>query len=93
VRLQREAWRNGPKGHRALRRPTSVHPILRGPDRVLAWIIPNTAQATQQRLDGYLVTVEELEERTGEVFPEVPAYAKADKPERSWLIPIGCNRG
>jgi endonuclease G len=67
--------------------------ILRGPDRVIAWIIPNTAQATQQRLDGYLVTVEELEERTGEVFPEVPAYAKADKPERSWLIPIGCNRG
>jgi endonuclease G len=67
--------------------------IIRGQDRVLAWIIPNLAQATNQRLDRYLVTVEELEKRTGETFPEVPAYAKADKPERSWMIPIGCNRG
>ena len=25
---QREAWRNGPKRHRALRRPTSVRPSL-----------------------------------------------------------------
>jgi endonuclease G len=67
--------------------------IIRGRDRVIAWIIPNTAQATKKRLDSYLVTVEELEERTGEAFPEVPAYAKADKPEHSWMIPIGCNRG
>ena len=39
--------------------------IIRGQDRVLAWIIPNMAQATKQRLDRYLVTVEELEKRTG----------------------------
>lgn len=67
--------------------------IIRGQDRVLAWIIPNTAQATKQRLDRYLVTVEELEKRTGETFPEVPEYTQADKPERSWMIPIGYNRG
>jgi hypothetical protein len=40
-----------------------------------------------------LVTVEELEQRTGETFPEVPEYAKTEKPEHSWMIPIGCNKG
>jgi endonuclease G len=46
--------------------------ILRGTDRVIARIIPNTQEATQARLDAYLVTVQELEARTGEPFPEVP---------------------
>jgi endonuclease G len=67
--------------------------ILRGKDRVIAWIIPNTQEATQARLDAYLVTVQELAARTGEVFPEVPDYAKGEKPEASWLVPMGCDRG
>jgi endonuclease G, mitochondrial len=33
--------------------------ILRGKDRVIAWIIPNSEEATQARLDAYLVSVQE----------------------------------
>jgi endonuclease G len=66
--------------------------IIRGKDRVMAWIIPNTKDATQKRLDQYLVTVEELERQTGDTFPEVPAFARSEKPEASWLIPRGCDR-
>jgi endonuclease G len=45
--------------------------IIRGKDRVIAWIVPNTQAATRKRLDDYLVTVEELERRTAESFPEI----------------------
>ena len=67
--------------------------ILRGTDRVIAWIIPNSQEATQARLDPYLVSVQELEARLGDVFPEVPDYAKGEKPAVSWLVPFGCDRG
>jgi hypothetical protein len=45
------------------------------------------------QLDTYLVTAEELEQRTGASFPEVPAFLRAEKPKVSWIIPIGCNPG
>jgi endonuclease G, mitochondrial len=48
--------------------------IIRGKDRVMAWIIPNTRAATKKRLDHYLVSVEEIERQTGETFPEVPGF-------------------
>ena len=66
--------------------------IIRGTDRVMAWLIPNTKDATRTHLDRYLVSIEELERHTGETFPEVPAFARSEKPEASWLIPQGCNR-
>lgn len=46
----------------------------------------------QQNLDDYLVTIDELELITGEKIA-VADYAKQDKPNQSWLIPIGCNKG
>jgi endonuclease G len=67
--------------------------IIRGKDRVMAWIIPNVPEATYKRLDQYLVSVKRLEARLGETFAEVPAFAKEERPEASWLIPIGCNSG
>ena len=66
--------------------------IVRGMDRVIAWIIPNAQEATYKRLDQYLVSVEELERQTGERFPEVPAFLRGDKPEVSWIVPIGCDK-
>ena len=66
--------------------------IIRGTERVIAWMIPNTTQARSKQLDTYLVMVEELERRTGESFPEVPALSKSEKPEVSWLMPIGCDQ-
>lgn len=66
--------------------------ILRGRDRVIAWVIPNTKAAKHKQLDDYLVTVEELEQRTGEQFPEVAQFARSEKPRESWITPRGCDR-
>ena len=69
--------------------------IIRGSgsdERVIAWIIPNSQDAKRSRLDDYLVTVREIENRTGEVLP-VADYAKDSKPSASWMIPRGCDKG
>jgi len=69
--------------------------IIRGvgqDERAIAWIVPNSQEATRKRLDDYLVTVDEIEKITGEKIP-VADYAKQDKPSASWLIPRGCNKG
>ena len=61
-------------------------------DRAIAWVIPNTAEATPKRLDQYLVSIADLEARTGETIP-VDDWLKEDVPEVSWMIPVGCDRG
>ncbi len=61
-------------------------------ERAIAWIVPNTQEATRKNLDRYLVSVDEIERITGERIP-VADYAKHDKPSTSWLIPQGCNKG
>lgn len=69
--------------------------VIRGADqdeRAIAWIVPNSEDATKKNLDRYLVSVDELERVTGEKIP-VADYAKHDKPKRSWMIPRGCDKG
>lgn len=69
--------------------------IIRGTgqdERAIAWIIPNATSATAKALDQYLVSVDEIERVTGEKIP-VADYAKHDKPNASWIIPHGCDRG
>jgi endonuclease G len=69
--------------------------IIRGigsNERVIAWIVPNSSRATKKKLDDYLVTVDELEEATGETFP-VEDDLKHENPSASWLVPIGCDKG
>jgi endonuclease G len=69
--------------------------IVRGSgqdERAIAWVVPNSKEATRKQLDRYLVSVDELERMTGETIP-VADYAKHDKPQASWLIPVGCNKG
>ena len=61
-------------------------------DRAIAWIIPNSADAQRDRLDNYIVTIQELELVTGETIL-VNEYLKHEKPEHSWMIPRGCNKG
>jgi endonuclease G, mitochondrial len=46
--------------------------IIRGTgqdERAIAWIVPNTQDATRKNLDKYLVTVDEIERVTGEKIP------------------------
>ena len=69
--------------------------IIRGhgeDERAIAWIIPNSEEASKSALDSYLVSIDDLELETGEVIP-VADYAKREKPEHSWLIPHGCDKG
>lgn len=69
--------------------------IIRGSgedERVIAWHIPNSQEATKKRLDDYLISIDDLEKMTGEEIP-VAIYAKHDKPAESWMIPQGCNKG
>lgn len=69
--------------------------IIRGTgqdERAIAWIVPNSTDATKKNLDRYLVTVNEIERAIGESIP-VADYAKHDKPSTSWTIPHGCNKG
>ncbi|MEY3787927.1 MAG: hypothetical protein RLZ75_2134 [Pseudomonadota bacterium] len=69
--------------------------VIRGTgqdERVIAWIVPNTQDATRKNLDQYLVSIDEIERITSEKIP-VADYAKHDKPMASWLIPMGCNKG
>ncbi|SJM90690.1 DNA/RNA endonuclease G, NUC1 [Crenothrix polyspora] len=60
-------------------------------EQAIAWIVPNTQEATKKNLDDYLVSVEEIERLTGEKLP-VADYAKQDKLTQSWMIPKGCNK-
>lgn len=69
--------------------------IIRGQGQkqtAIAWVVPNSQQATKQNLDRYLVTIADLERMTGEKIP-IAEEAKHDKPKRSWDIPSGCDKG
>ncbi len=61
-------------------------------ERTIAWIVPNSQEATGKRLDQYLVSIDEIEKVTGEKIP-VADYAKHDKLNASWQLPIGCDEG
>jgi endonuclease G, mitochondrial len=69
--------------------------IIRGKssdERVIAWIIPNSMDASKKNLDLYLTTVEEIEKLIGEKLP-IADYSRSTKPSSSWVIPMGCNKG
>ncbi|MFM8341760.1 MAG: DNA/RNA non-specific endonuclease [Methylomonas sp.] len=60
--------------------------------RAIAWIVPNSTEATRKNLDRYRVTVDDIQRLTGENIP-VADYVKHDKPSASWLVPRGCDKG
>jgi len=66
--------------------------VVRGDGRAIAWIVPNTKDAVEAKLDSYLVTIEEIERLTGEKLP-VTRDARTTKPEGSWVVPMGCEKG
>lgn len=69
--------------------------VIRGSssgEKVIAWIVPNSKDATKKNLDQYLTTVEEIEKVTGEKLP-VADFNRTAKPKNSWIIPMGCNKG
>jgi len=68
--------------------------IIRGVgsnQRAIAWIVPNSQEAKRKQLDGYQVSVSEIERVTGEMIP-VADYVKYDK-GNPWVLPRGCDKG
>jgi len=72
--------------------PDAFWKVIIRNDRAIAWIIPNSADAKRDRLDEFIVTIQELELVMGEAIP-VDEYIKHEKPRHSWVIPRGCNKG
>jgi endonuclease G len=89
-------WGNHPRNDfvasHGVTTPDAFWKVLIREDRVIAWVIPNTAEATRKRLDSYLLSIADLEARTGEAIP-VDDWLKEETPEVSWMIPVGCDRG
>lgn len=72
--------------------PDQFWKVIIRPDRVIAWLIPNSAPIRYKDLDKYLVSVREIERVTGETIP-VDDFLKDEIPPTSWQIPMGCDRG
>jgi endonuclease G len=69
--------------------------VIRGvgqSQKAIAWIVPNSKAAKQDRLDQYLVSVAEIERVTGEKMPLVEGV-KQVKLTHSWAMPKGCDKG
>lgn len=67
--------------------------VIRGDGRTIAWLFPNTTDATRTNLDKFLVTPKQLQRATGAKVPEVPKKWMKKKPRRSWPKPSGCDPG
>ena len=89
-------WGDNPRTHfiasRGVATPDASWKVFIREDRAIAWVIPNTAEATRKRLDQYLISIADLEARTGEPIP-VEGWLKEESPGVSWMIPMGCDRG
>jgi endonuclease G len=57
----------------------------------IAWIVPNTFDATRAKLDSYLVPISYIEQITGFAIPTT-AENKYKILSQSWYIPRGCNK-
>lgn len=69
--------------------------VIRGSgasEDAIAWIVPNSSDALRKNLDNYLVSIQEIEQKTGEKIP-LTNYSKTKKLATSWAIPTGCNKG
>jgi endonuclease G len=66
--------------------------VVRGNGNTIAWIVPNSKDATEAKLDRYLVTAADIEKLTGEKLP-VSGDARTTKAKGNWVVPIGCNKG
>jgi endonuclease G len=57
----------------------------------ISWIVPNTSEATRQNIDKYLVSINDIEKRTGEKL-NLSTINKTTKLSTSWKIPETCKK-
>ncbi len=90
-------WGNDPSddywiGSHGVATPDAFWKVVIGKYRVISWVVPNSPDAKRNKLDQYIVSIEELEGLIGESLP-VPEVMKAGKADRLWALPAGCNKG
>lgn len=66
--------------------------IVRGNGNAIAWITPNTKEATKAKLDSHIMTVADIEKLTEENLP-VTGDARTTKPKDSWTVPVEYDEG
>lgn len=72
--------------------PEAMWKVIQREGDAIAWLVPNSDQASRKRLDDYLVSISELEQRVG-LKMAIPEQLKGVRPARSWPLPRGCNKG
>ena len=58
---------------------------------VNAWIMPNDETAGVKNIDPYLVTISEIEQKSGFQFPGITNDQRFKKAKASWVVPKGCD--
>jgi endonuclease G len=61
-------------------------------NEIIVWMMPNTIEAVKANVDKFLVSISEIEKRTGFVFNKFTEAQKQLKLEKSWPIPAKCIR-
>ena len=90
-------WGNDPSddyfvGSHAVATPDAYWKVVVARNRVIAWVVPNRADAKRKKLDQYIVSLSRIETMIGESLPITEAL-KQIVPARSWILPRGCNKG
>lgn len=65
--------------------------IIRGDGRTIAWLFPNTTDATRANLDKFLISPSKLQKAIKTKIPEVPKEWLKKRPKTSWKKPRGCD--
>lgn len=63
--------------------------VVQVKEGVMAWLFPNTDNATRGRVDKYLISISDLEKRTGVEIP-IEAKFKGSVEIKSWPLNRGC---
>ena len=69
----------------------SGHPTSGGSGSLIAWLLPNR-DVKRAELDAFIVSVAEIEARTGVDFTSLTEEEKQLSPAKSWALPPGCDK-
>ncbi|MDN3661051.1 DNA/RNA non-specific endonuclease [Vibrio agarivorans] len=70
--------------------PEAFYKIAMHGNQIIAWWIPNSPEAVKSRVDDYIVTVADLENRLGLEFP-IPSYLKNQRQQRTNAVTPNCD--
>jgi len=78
-------------GSHGIKTPSAFWKVIISKTSHIAWIVPNTSDATRSKLDEYLVSIDQIEKDTGEYFQTIYKDEKVIPATTSWKLPPGCD--